>query len=304
MFYSNIIGQIKELGFNVSEEGKIGEFFIPIQSVPEKDNIIKMFKILTFDYEILLGNFFNDSIIVTSDYISAYVYKDKVYGYNSVFNPMPIEDFVDLVIKNWDKDCDDGMHLNKIRIKVHGILHEKLKQMIINNIIEWNAEDIYAISLFVKNINDNPCRPTVTLSYNTETQVCKEANNASDEREARWNYAFWLQNDCFCFGQGETEEDVKEWYEVKQLAYIDDDNLVWKSPRGCYYKKLVKSVFIRELIRIVKEIHQEKVLTRKYGEEIPIIIHELEYYSEIAKQNIEANGLEGIENFVEYCNDR
>ena len=37
--------------------------------------------------------------------------------------------------------------------------------------ILWTDEDIYAVSLFVYNENDNPCKPTMTLGYNTEMQV-------------------------------------------------------------------------------------------------------------------------------------
>lgn len=64
-------------------------------------------------------------------------------------------------------------------------MKEKLKQMIISNIMEWDEKDIYAISLFVYDLNDNPCRPTVTLGYNTESQVVAETPNAWDENEAR-----------------------------------------------------------------------------------------------------------------------
>ena len=31
----------------------------------------------------------------------------------------------------------------------------------------WDKSDIYAISLFVNDEEDNPCQPTVTLGYNT-----------------------------------------------------------------------------------------------------------------------------------------
>lgn len=91
-----------------------------------------------------------------------------------------------------------------------------------NPVILWTDEDIYAVSLFVYNENDNPCKPTMTLGYNTEMQV--------------------------------------------------------------------------------KEIHQSGVLTQKFKKELPIIIHELEYYDEIAEQNIEANGRILLADFIDFCN--
>jgi hypothetical protein len=50
------------------------------------------------------------------------------------------------------------------------------------------------MSLFVYDDEDDPARPTATISYNTEAAVATETASANDEHEARWNYAFWLQN--------------------------------------------------------------------------------------------------------------
>lgn len=55
------------------------------------------------------------------------------------------------------------------------------------------------------------------------------------------------------------------------------------------------------LIEIVKEVHQKKILTKQFGEELPIIIHELEYYDKIAENNMEANGDILDEGFVDFC---
>ncbi len=44
------------------------------------------------------------------------------------------------------------------------------------------------------------------------------------------------------------------------------------------------------LIDIVCDIHEPGSLTQKFGRELPIIIHKLEYYDEIAEQNIKDNG--------------
>lgn len=180
-------------------------------------------------------------------------------------------------------------------------MRDILKKLIISNVDKWTDEDIYAISLFIYDENDNPCKPTVTLGYNTEMQVKKETADASDEQEARWNYAFWIQNSFFCFGIGETEKDVKNWLESNQLPYYEDDDEAWDNNETYEDVEVIKKVFVKELICIVKEIHQSGLLTKKYGKEIPIIIHELEYYDEIAEQNIEANGKNLVADFVDFC---
>ncbi|MBQ9921115.1 MAG: hypothetical protein IJO52_02930 [Clostridia bacterium] len=127
------------------------------------------------------------------------------------------------------------------------------------------------------------------------------ALKASDELEARWNYAFWLQNDFFCFGIDETAKDVKKWLESNRLPYYEDDDEAWK--HGETYDKVegITKLFVNELVEIVKEIHQSGLLTQKFGKELPIIIHELEYYDEIAEQNIMANGRELLADFVDFC---
>lgn len=180
-------------------------------------------------------------------------------------------------------------------------MKEVLKNLIISNINKWIDKDIYAISLFVYDENDNPCKPTVTLGYNTEMQLNEELSNASGEQEARWNYAFWLQNEFLCFGIGETAKEVKDWLETKQLPYYDDDDEAWDDDATYDKVEVITKLFIDELIEVVKEIHQSGFLTQKFGKELPIIIHELEYYDEIAEQNIKANGRVLLADFIDFC---
>ena len=58
--------------------------------------------------------------------------------------------------------------------------------------------DLYVVSLLVYDEEDDPRRPTVTVGYNTESDVVRASDSAeafsTDEPEARWNYAFWRQN--------------------------------------------------------------------------------------------------------------
>ena len=100
-------------------------------------------------------------------------------------------------------------------------------QLIVDNINAWTDTDIYVISLFVYDNNDNPCKPTVTLGYNTESQVRSTTEFASDEEEAKWNYAFWLQNEFFVFGEDETAETVKNWIITSGFPYFEDDEIYW-----------------------------------------------------------------------------
>lgn len=79
--------------------------------------------------------------------------------------------------------------------------------------------------------------------------------------------------------------------------WINENNLIDQD-----YDMIVTNAFIKVLVDIVKELHQSGFIKKKFKEEIPVLIHELEYYEEIANQNVEANGYELVEEFVDFCN--
>ena len=166
-------------------------------------------------------------------------------------------------------------------------MKEKLLVLIEQAISSWKEEDIYAISLYVCNEEDDPYQPTVTLGYNTEKQIGESLQDASDEQEARWNYAFWIQNQELCWGRDDSAEEVKTWLFRQNLRDKDEDE--------------VTAAFVEMLINIVKDIHASGLLQQKFGKELPILIHELEYYDEIARQNILANGEELVREFTAFC---
>ena len=165
-------------------------------------------------------------------------------------------------------------------------MKEKVQQSIEQKISEWQVDDIYAISLYVFNEEDDPRRPVAVLSYNTERQVQKSTPAASNEQEARWNYAFWLQNQEMCWGQGDTVEDIKEWVTEQDLLDREDE---------------ITEKFVGLLVAIVQDIHASGLLRDKFGKELPILIHELEYNEKIAQQNFEANGEALDKDFISFC---
>ena len=155
-------------------------------------------------------------------------------------------------------------------------------------ISSWTDDDIYAVSLFVYDRDDNPCEPTFTLGFNTERFYEREVSRGfSDEEEARWNYACWLQNAELIFGEGDTEEIVKQWISGKD---IDEEN-----------PERITGEFVSVLVEAVKELHKSGFIKEKFGKAIPVIIHELEYYDKIAVQNIEANTLPLVQGLADFC---
>ena len=165
----------------------------------------------------------------------------------------------------------------KIKEKIQGLMEQKIS--------EWQEDDIYAISLYVFNEEDDPCRPVAVFGYNTERQVQKSITEAADEQEARWNYAFWLQNHEMCLGRDETAEDIRKW--ITELEWEGEDAIKFK--------------FVNLLVAVVQGIHASGLLKEKFGREILVLIHELEYHEKISQQNIEANGEALDRDFVSFC---
>ncbi|MCT4615590.1 MAG: DUF4303 domain-containing protein [Marinifilaceae bacterium] len=163
--------------------------------------------------------------------------------------------------------------------------------------LEEEKEEIYAFSLYVNDEDDDLRTPTILLGFNTEKHFESEIDHASDENEARWNYAFWLQNEVLSIGEynGEQEDRIKitEWIKAQELYYTDEQED--EDFDACLDLGAEITVnFVELLIEIVQDLQEDLDL------EQPILIHELEYYPQIAEQNIRANGLKKVKEFTNW----
>ncbi|WP_105620006.1 hypothetical protein [Vallitalea okinawensis] len=183
---------------------------------------------------------------------------------------------------------------------------EYLYESMRNKIESWDSrliEEIYAISFYIENKNDDYRLPSVTLGYNTWENVNKQQSDASDLDEAKWNYAFWLQNRELVIGDSYFEnngaEKVDHW--IRELGlYFTDEEEEKEFDRTCELGEEIKSNFVKIVLTTVQRLHKEKVILNKFSKEIPLIVHELEYYDEIAEQNLRVNPNDAIRDFVNW----
>ena len=221
-----------------------------------------------------------------------YFYEDKIVVNDKHFYANYVQD---LTYEIREQDHDISISNGKKKIKNSDIKSDvkgEIKALILKSLKEIDDEGIYAFSLYVEDDGDET-KPTVTFGYNTQKEYESSVENAWDALEAKWNYAFWLQNELFVFGKNESAQIVQNWTTKKKLL-DDDEDSDDETPK-------VTRAFVNVLVNIVKELHKEKVLTEKFGRELPILIHELEYYGEIAEQNIKANGKRLLGDFLEFC---
>jgi hypothetical protein len=152
------------------------------------------------------------------------------------------------------------------------------------------APDVYVVSLLVYDEADDPRFPTVSVGFNTDAQVAETTDDASDPEEARWNFAFWLQNELGVLGDTERNPEGaalrQEWLRGSGLWYEDEDG-AFEDQDG--QEPGVTERFVELIVTITKQLHAEGTIDRIFGRPIPVLIHELEYYDEIAEQNLRAN---------------
>jgi hypothetical protein len=177
-------------------------------------------------------------------------------------------------------------------------IFESVKQSV-TTIAADVADRIYALSFFIYDDDDDPRRPTLTVGYNTldrwaECTPAADSNVAwpvaSDSAEAKWNYAFWLQNEMCVIGAAGTKGAAlrQEWIKSLGLAYSDDEE-------GEDFERCMRlgghitERFVALCVQVSWALHDGGTITGKFGRPVPIIVHELEYYDEIADQTRRAN---------------
>ena len=149
---------------------------------------------------------------------------------------------------------------------------------------------VYAISLFVYDEDDDPRRPTVTVGYNTVQHWQQAVPQASSAAEAKWNYAFWPQNEIASFGRSGTPSGdiVAAWLREGGLSYTDeraDADL----DATLELDECITELFVAACCSVARRLHTEGVVAQTLLEQVPVLVHELEYYDLIADQNERCN---------------
>jgi hypothetical protein len=158
----------------------------------------------------------------------------------------------------------------------------------------------------------------LTLGYNTSAQLAASTptgtradrgrGTASDADEAKWNFAFWLHNELLRFGVGGAtgSRTVRRWIQDMGLAISDRefdlayshgvDEEVYSAVR--LKEVSITSHFVEACCALASSLHRGGVIEKLRGKPIPILVHELEYYDEIAKQNIDCNPAGLVDEFA------
>jgi hypothetical protein len=150
--------------------------------------------------------------------------------------------------------------------------------------------DIYALSFFIFNSDDDPRYPVLQLGYNTLKHAADYTPSASSAEEAKWNFAFWLQNELAFIGAPETESArlLEALLKARGLWYSDEDEAA-DFDRCMRIGSDITACFVDACVRIARALHENGVIEQKFSRPIPVVVHELEYYDQIAVQTRSAN---------------
>ena len=134
--------------------------------------------------------------------------------------------------------------------------------------------DIYALSLWFYCEEDDERYPCILFSYNTETHYRRQIARASGASEARWNFAFWLQEEApasVTLG-GENDAALAQWFAASPYHFSDADHEAALGAAFC-------AEFIETVINTMRQLFADGTIAGAFGRDIPAIIHELEYYA-------------------------
>lgn len=151
---------------------------------------------------------------------------------------------------------------------------------------------VYAVSLWLSFQDDDPRAPVLQAGFNTEVQVLSRTDAASDAIEARWNFAFWLQNEVEVIG-GDDDHDGAASF----TAWLREDCGLWFTDedehRAPDHAAEVAEQIEQQTLRMIADtaalLHERARLTTTLGAVVPIIAHRLEYDDEVAGHNERVN---------------
>lgn len=165
--------------------------------------------------------------------------------------------------------------------------------------------DIYALSCWYFSDNDDLRFPTLVLGYNTTRQYQAQLARASSAAEAKWNYAFWLQNELATIG-GEQDELLAAWFRATPSYYSPAEEAAAADHPAQLEKlyqqgELFNEQFMGVAIQLIQRLFAKGVISDTFGHNIPVLLHELEYYDQPAAWTQQANPPGLADEFLQAC---
>lgn len=162
------------------------------------------------------------------------------------------------------------------------VFYEKIKGILSG----WTEEGIYAISFYIYPNESHEYRGVINVCefsvfYNTEREYA--AAFPEDGEEARWNCACWKWlGETFLVDPKEGDEGTEQlfqWYREKGITDIGREETDCYDANGAYIGKgpVGEIELVTAAANIARRLQTEGFIREHFGENVPILIHDLEY---------------------------
>ena len=131
-------------------------------------------------------------------------------------------------------------------------------------------DDIYLLSIYIED-EDGDVLPELRLGWNTNTQFKQSLPKASSAKEAKWNYAFWIQNekDLMMGHKLRTSWMEDGGFYISPELYSSDEELWDQRYRIC------TDALWNLGAKLGLRLREDTWFTEQFSVEIPIIVHEV-----------------------------
>lgn len=173
---------------------------------------------------------------------------------------------------------------------------------------EETRNDVYALSFWLS--GGDEWLPSLLVSYNTRQQfVKKQGETHKQDDEAKWNYAYWLQDEAELLGVDayRNNTELQAWLENTLFAYTEeqyealfDNDSEDKGEDIDEKSNEFYQAFVETQIAVVQRLFAEGVIARTFGKNIPVLVHELEYYDVPLAWTERANPKDLADEFLSY----
>lgn len=188
--------------------------------------------------------------------------------------------------------------------------------MLLEEASSWQipAQDIYALSLGVRNEEDDPKRPRFLFSHNPPPPPPSPASRLQELRakfrpqpaeRKNWNPAAWILSSGNVIGSS-YDDDPKQreairlrelWLRSLDLWYEEESTD--RQTQRQLDVQITRAAF-QLCIRLVRRLHSDGVVQKIAGPNVPVLIHDLDCGIEWLDLAAEANPLHTIQEFKEW----
>lgn len=194
-------------------------------------------------------------------------------------------------------------------------LHER-SLAALSSLTHEHRRDTYVVSFLLGEEDGDGRRLTMTVGTNTEARVALalKATPASEGRrarrvdgmgvpssadEARWNFAFWLQDELVVCCDRDVDPvgaDLRDAW-VRDAGWWYDD---WEAPEADRLCLAIGLVFNERCATVARRLHGDGDVERLFGRPVPIVVHEVEHDHHLVERNLAANPPTSIRPYLDW----